>query len=317
MSGTTLVTGATGFAGGHLLDRLADRAPVVAWYRPDGREPDPDRHIDWRPVDLLDPVAVAEGLLDAAPSWVFHIAGAPQVDTSWRSVVPHLRTNVLGTHHLLEAVKMAGRPCRVLVVSSAQVYQPSDDPIAEHAPLVPANPYGLSKLAQDRLAARAAGEEGLDVVIARPFNHAGPRQSKAFAVSSFARQIARIEAGLAPPEIRVGNLDARRDLTDVRDVVEAYDSLMSDAPGGRPYNICSGRAWRMGDLLDELTHLSTVRVSVIVDHERLRPRDVPVLQGDATRIRSELGWTPRTPVEQTLADTLEWWRAEIRQGRDA
>ena len=316
-SGATLVTGATGFAGGHLLDRLADRAPVVAWFRPDGHEPDPDRHIDWRPVDLLDPVAVAEGVLEAAPTWVYHIAGAPQVDTSWHTVVPHLRTNVLGTHHVLEAVKIAGRACRVLVVSSAQIYQATDDPIDEDAPLVPPTPYGLSKLAQDRLAARAAVEDGLDIVIARPFNHAGPRHNKAFAVSSFARQIARIEAGLAPPEIHVGNLDARRDVTDVRDVVEAYDCLMADAPTARPYNICSGRAWRIGDLLDELRHLATTPVTVIVDQARLRPNDVPVLQGDATRIRAELGWTPKIPVEQMLSDTLDWWRAEIRQGRDA
>ncbi len=315
--GTTLVTGATGFAGGHLLDRLADRAPLVAWYRPDGHGPDPERHIDWRPVDLLDPDAVAEGLDDAAPSCVYHIAGAPQVDTSWHTVVPHLRTNVLGTHHLLDAVRLSGRPCRVLVVSSAQIYQPSDDPIAENAPLVPSSPYGLSKLAQDRLAARAVAEDALDVVIARPFNHAGPRQAAAFAVSNFARQIARIEAGLAPPEIRVGNLDARRDVTDVRDVVDAYDCLMAGGVCGRPYNICSGRAWRIGDLLEELTHLAATPVTITVDEGRFRPNDVPVMQGDATRIRAELGWTPKIRVEQTLSDTLEWWRNEIREGRGA
>jgi GDP-4-dehydro-6-deoxy-D-mannose reductase len=315
-TGPTLVTGATGFAGGHLLDRLADRAPVVAWYRPDGQAPDPERHIDWRPVDLLDPAAVTEGVLDAAPSRIYHLAGAPQVASSWRTAVPHLRTNVLGTHHLLEAVKIGARACRVLIVSSAQVYQASDDPISEGAPLVPTSPYGLSKLAQDRLGARAAAEEGLDVIIARPFNHAGPRQSEAFAVASFARQIARIEAGLALPEIRVGNLDARRDITDVRDVVEAYECLMADAPGPRPYNICSGRAWRIGDLLEELTHIARVPVTVVVDQEKFRPNDVPVLQGDASRIRADLGWTPKIPVEQMLADTLDWWRAKVQQGRD-
>ena len=315
-TGPTLVTGATGFAGGHLLDRLADRAPVVAWYRPDGQPPDPERHIDWRPVDLLDSAAVTESLLEAAPSRIYHLAGAPQVDASWRTAVPHLRTNVLGTHHLLEAVKIGARTCRVLIVSSAQVYQASDDPISEGAPLVPPSPYGLSKLAQDRLGARAAAEEGLDVIIARPFNHAGPRQSKAFAVASFARQIARIEAGLASPEIRVGNLDARRDITDVRDVVEAYECLMMDASGPRPYNICSGRAWRIGDLLEELTHIARVPVKVVVDPQKFRPNDVPVLQGDASRIRADLGWTPKIPVEQMLADTLDWWRAEVQQGRD-
>ena len=313
--GTILVTGATGFAGGHLLDTLTDHAPVVAWYRPEGRPPDATRHLDWRPVDLLDAAAVADGIEEAAPHAIYHVAGAPQVDTSWGNVVPHLRTNLFGTHHLLDAVKQHGHPCRVLVVSSAQVYQLSDEPLDENAPLIPPSPYGLSKLAQDLLATRAAQHDQLDVVIARPFNHAGPRQSSAFVVSSFARQIARIEAGLEPPVISVGNLDTRRDMTDVRDVVEAYVLMMRDAPAGRPYNICSGRAWKIGDLLEELLHFARQTITITVDERRLRPNDVPVVQGDASRIRAELGWEPKIPVEQTLSDTLEWWRTETLAGR--
>lgn len=315
MTGTTLVTGATGFVGGHLLDRLVDRAPLVAWYRPGGQAPDPARHLDWRPVDLLDAGAVLRAMDEEPPSWIFHVAGAPQVATSWQTVVPHLRTNLLGTHHLLQAVWRVNPSCRVLVVSSAQIYQVSDEPIGEDAPLVPPNPYGLSKLAQDQLALRDATEHDLDIVVARPFNHAGPRQSPAFAVPNFARQIAWIEAGLVAPRIRVGNLDTRRDMTDVRDVVEAYDGLMARAERGRPYNICSGRAWRIGDLLDELCHLSRVPIATEPDPSLLRPNDVPVVQGDASRIRAEIGWTPRIPVEQTLSDTLEWWRGEVRAGR--
>jgi GDP-4-dehydro-6-deoxy-D-mannose reductase len=310
LSGTTLVTGATGFAGGHLLDKLADHAPVIAWHRPAGQPPDPNRHLDWRGVDLLDAAEVRRAIDEASPAQVFHIAGAPQVASSFRSSVEHLQTNVLGTHNLLEAIRCAGRPCRVLVVTSALVYQAGDEPIDENAPMIPATPYGFSKLGQDRLAERACRDDGLDVVIARPFNHAGPRQSAAYAVSSFARQIARIEAGLAPPELFVGNLDTRRDITDVRDVVEAYDLMMRIAPAGRPFNICSGRAWRIGDLLDELLHLARVPIRVREDAERLRPSDVPVVQGDASRIRSELGWVPRIRVEQTLSDTLEWWRVQ-------
>ncbi|HVQ43200.1 MAG TPA: GDP-mannose 4,6-dehydratase [Vicinamibacterales bacterium] len=313
MQGTTLVTGATGFAGSHLLDKLVDHAPLVAWYRPDGQQPDPDRHIEWRPVDLLKPHQVAAAIEDAMPAQIFHIAGAPQVAASFNTAVPHLQTNVLGTQHLLEAVRRSGRPCRILVVSSSQVYAVGDDPIHEGAPLVPATPYGLSKLAQDRLADRAFAEDGLDIVIARPFNHAGPRQAPAFAVSSFARQVARIEAGIDPPDILVGNLDARRDMTDVRDVVDAYNLMMAAAPAGRPFNICSGRAWKMGDLLEELLHSARVAIKVKVDQSRLRPSDVPVIQGDASRIHSELGWKPKIPVEQMLSDTLEWWRGQLRR----
>ena len=309
---TILVTGATGFAGGHLLDRLADRAPVIAWFRPGGQSPDPHRHLDWRPVDLLDAVEVERAYQEAAPTQVYHVAGAPQVSSSFATSVPHLRTNVVGTHNLLEAVRRSARPCRVLVVSSSQIYQNSDEPIDESAPLVPATPYGLSKLAQDRLADRAWRDDDLDIVIARPFNHAGPRQSADFVVSSFARQIAQIEEGLAAPELRVGNLDARRDMTDVRDVVEAYDVMMTAAPAGRPFNICSGRAWKVRDLLDELLHFARVPIRVTIDQSRLRPVDVPVVQGDGARIRSELGWSPKIPVEQTLSDTLEWWRTHLR-----
>jgi len=315
MAGPTIVTGATGFVGRHLLDRLADRAPLVAWHRPGGTPPDPNRHLDWRPVDLRDRDGVAAAIADAEPSQIFHVAGAPSVDTSWKNALPHLQANALGTHHLLEAVRTQHRECRVLVVSSAQIYQVSDEPIAETAPTVPPNPYGLSKLAEDQLAQRAATEDGLDVVIARPFNHIGPGQSAAFAVSSFARQIARVEAQLAPPVLRVGNLDARRDITDVRDVVDAYDRLMAKGTAGRAYNICSGRAWRIGDLLEELCHLSTMAIRVEIDPEKMRPNDVPVVQGDATRIRAELGWVPQIRVEQTLHDTLDWWRAETRAGR--
>lgn len=311
-TGSTLITGAAGFVAGHLLDHLADDTPVVGWCRPGGREPDPARHLDWHAIDLLDQDAVCRAFDALAPSEVYHLAGASQVDASWRSVVPHLQTNALGTHHLLHAVCQAGLACRVLVVTSAQVYELGDDPISEDAPLVPPSPYGLSKLAQDQLALRAVAEDALDVVVARPFNHIGPGQSPAFAVPSFARQIARIEAGLEPATIRVGNLDARRDISDVRDVVAAYHQLMASGTSGRAYNICSGRAWRIGDLLEELINLATVPVTVEVDEARFRPNDVPVVQGDASRIQSELGWMTKIPVEQTLKDTLEWWRSEVR-----
>jgi len=312
---TTIVTGATGFVGGHLLDHLGDSAaPVVGWHRPGGSGADTTRHIAWQPVDLIDETAVKTAVRDSSPARVFHLGGLASVDSSFKNAVPHLRANALGTHHLLEAVRQLQAPCRVLVITSGQVYQASDEPIAEQAPLAPASPYGVSKLAQDQIA-MAAAADGLDVVVARPFNHIGPRQEARFAVASFARQIARIEAGLEPPTLQVGNLDTRRDVTDVRDVVDAYVRLMQGGTTGRAYNVCSGRAWRIGDLLEELCHLARTRVVVETDPSRLRPGDVSVIQGDATRLRTELGWTPRIPVEQTLRDTLDWWREQVSAGR--
>ena len=319
MPGPIIVTGASGFVGGHLLDRLVDRGPLIAWHRA-GTVPPAGflrAGIEWQAVDLLDRDAVMRQIAATRPSTIFHLAGAPSVESSWQSVVPHLQVNALGTHYLLEGVRLGRPQARVLVVSSAQIYQPSDDALREDSPLLPANPYGLSKLAQDQLALEAAYVDALDIVVARPFNHTGPRQRPDFAVPSFARQIARIEAGLAPPEILAGNLDARRDITDVRDVVDAYDRLASSGQSGRPYNVCSGRAWRIRDLLDELLHLSGVPVTVKTDAARLRPSDIPIVQGDATRLRVELGWTPAIQVEQTLRDTLEAWRERVKDDPNA
>jgi GDP-4-dehydro-6-deoxy-D-mannose reductase len=307
----TLVTGAAGFAGGHLLERLPDSAAVVAWHRPGGREPAMGGKARWMPLDLLDRAAVALAISTETPRSAFHLAGAPNVETSWRNPTPHLRVNVLGTHHLLEALRQSGHPCRLVVVSSAQVYRPDHHALPEDAPLIPPSPYGLTKLAQDQLALRAAIDDGLDVVVARPFNHVGPRQTADFALSSFARQIARIEAGLAPATLHVGNLDAARDITDVRDVVRAYIALAERGRAGRAYNVCSGQAHRVGDLLDMLRSMATVRVAIDVHRERLRPNDTPVLLGDSSRIREELGWKPVIPIERTLRDMLEWWRTTV------
>jgi GDP-4-dehydro-6-deoxy-D-mannose reductase len=309
--GTILVTGAAGFVGGHLLKGAAGRRPIIAWRRPGGTKPAESDGVEWRAVDLEDSAAVATGVAEAAPAAIVHLAGAPSVRTSWQTVVPHLRINVMGTHHLLQAVRRAGRPCRVLVVSSAQVYRPDESPTSEESPLQPPNPYGLSKLAEEQLALRAAADDGLDIVIARPFNHIGPRQSAEFAVSHFARQIARIEAGLEAPSLRVGNLATRRDTLDVRDVVDAYLLLVDRAERGRTYNICSGQAPVMRDLLDGLLARSQAAVELAVADDRLRPNDAPVVLGDPTRISTEIGWTPKIALSQTLADILDDWRARV------
>jgi GDP-4-dehydro-6-deoxy-D-mannose reductase len=176
---------------------------------------------------------------------------------------------------------------------------------------VPPSPYGLSKLAQDQIATAAARDDRLDVVIARPFNHAGPGQDPAFALPAFARQIALAEAGRGPRVIRVGNLDARRDIADVRDVVEAYTRIVERAPAGRPFNVCTGQAWRIGDLLEDLLSLSSTEIKIENDPARWRPNDVPLLQGDRRRIESELGWRPAMTMDQTLKDTLDWWRRRV------
>jgi GDP-4-dehydro-6-deoxy-D-mannose reductase len=310
MSGATLVTGAGGFAGRHLLHRLTGEH-VIAWHRPGSAIPPASSSIRWRAVDVGDASAVADAIVEDRPAKVFHLAGAAHAGHAWVNVIPYLETNVFGTHHLLEAVRRLESRTRILIASSALVYQTGPSTIDEAAPLRPETPYGMSKLAQEHLALQAMHDDGVEIVIARSFNHVGPGQDPSFAVSSFARQIAMIEGGRAAPVIRVGNLDASRDITDVRDVVDAYARVMQDGVAGRPYNVCSGRAVRMREVLDELRRLSKVSVSVEVDENLLRPTDPAVFIGDGSRIRRELGWSSRRPLAETLRETLDEWRAQV------
>ncbi|HSL22108.1 MAG TPA: GDP-mannose 4,6-dehydratase [Vicinamibacterales bacterium] len=315
-----IVTGAAGFAGSHLADRLARKLPpdqpLVAWHRPGGTLPRTCApRVTWAAVDLLDREAVAAAIAGTQPTAVYHCAGSPHVASSWSDSLVPLESNVLGTHHLLLAVERHAPDARVLVPSSALVYAPADCALAEEAPLLPRTPYGLSKLAQELLAARAHGDRDLRTLIARPFNHIGPRQRDSFVASAFARQIAEAEAGLGEPVVRVGNLEARRDLTDVRDTVRAYQAIVERGATGRTYNVCSGRAYRVGELLERLIAMARVPMRVAVDAARLRPADIPLLAGDPSRIERELGWRAEIPIEETLADLLAHWRTEVR-GRE-
>ena len=310
-AGTTLVTGGAGFAGSHALDMLTETGQgVVAWHRP-GATP-ADARARWFPVDLTDRVAVGRAIDALRPSLVYHCAGAAHVGRAWTTSTAALEINVLGTHHLLEAIRRADLRATVLIPSSAMVYQPSAEPIGEDSPLVPVSPYGTSKLAQERLGFHAVAD-GLDVRLARAFNHIGPRQDHAFAAAGFARRIADIEAGLWPePVISVGNLQSCREVTDVRDTVRAYRRIMEAGHPGRPYNVCSGHAVAIGDILDRLLRRARVAIRVQVDERRLRPNDIPMVVGNPTRIREDLGWTPTIPIDQTLDDLLEYWRQRAR-----
>lgn len=318
-----LVTGAAGFVGTHLLDLLEpDTPPLVAWRRPG--EPLPPapvgRRARWMEVEILDPAAVRSAVEAVRPSMVYHLAGAAHAGQSWDHVAATLRVNVMGTHHLLAALAAtSGRPgdeCRVLVPGSALVYAPRDRPVTESDPIAPDSPYGLSKLAQE-MTAQAGASAGLAVILTRSFNHIGPRQAPSFFAASFARQIACIERGMAEPVLRVGNLDARRDLTDVRDTVRAYAALMRRGQPGRLYNVCSGRAYRVGDILDGLLARTAARIEMRPDTALYRPRDTAVLLGDHARVTAEVGWTPGISMEQTLDDLLAYWRDAVRAAPNA
>jgi GDP-4-dehydro-6-deoxy-D-mannose reductase len=304
-----LVTGATGFAGGHLLDRLlASGESVTAWANPRGRVTGGgDPRAEWHAVDLLDRAAVARAVRRLTPRVIVHLAGLPHVGESWKNAARALEVNALATHHLLDAVVEGAPEARVVVAGSALVYRPSDRALREDDPLAPSDPYGISKLAQEMLAGRAAAA----VIRTRPFNHAGPRQSEAFVTSSFAKQIAEIEAGLREPTLLVGNLEARRDIMDVRDTARAYEALATSGRPGAVYNICSGAAHRVGDLLEHLLGLARTRIALRQDPARLRPSDNPLVLGDHARLTADTGWQPAIPIEATLADLLAWWRSRV------
>ena len=308
MSGPILVTGATGFAGSHLVRHLARAHEVVGWGR---TAPAPELAAlgRWQRVDLLDPEGVGAAMRELRPSMVFHCAGLPQVAESWTNTAPPLEANVLGTHRLLEALRLNGISCRVLVTGSAHVYAPSSAPLTEDAALGPSSPYALSKLAQEQLALRAADEDGIEVLVARSFNHTGPRQSPSFVAPGFARQVAAIERGTQEPVIRVGNLEAVRDLTDVRDTVGAYAALMGASTAAGVYNVASGIGRSMGEILDALLSRSRRAIRVERDPDRMRPSDIPILVGDPTRLRQATGWIPAIPFDQMVDDLLAYWRA--------
>ena len=267
--------------------------------------------VQWQEVDLLDRTRVARAIAELSPDQIYHCGGVANVRGSWGNSSLPLETNVRGTQFLLEAVAASRLNSRILIPGSALVYKPSTQAIEEDDPIAPVSPYGLSKLAQEILGRRYA-DEGLGVLLTRSFTHVGPGQDLSYAVSSFANQIARIEAGAAPPVISVGSLDARRDLTDVRDTVRAYRNLVESGLPGRPYNVCSNHAQRIGDVLEALLRRSRVHVSVRVDPTRLRPRDNDLLLGNSARITSEIGWRPEIQLEDTLRDLLEYWRQVVR-----
>lgn len=312
-----LVTGVGGFVGGHLLEFLRAEHPEVEVHglvRPHGSAPEPAAGVKVQEADLNDPAAV-EAVVDAVrPDRVVHLAGQSSVQISWLDPGGTLRTNLLGLVHLLDALRKHSPAPRVLVVGSAEEYgmvEPKDLPLREDAPLHPASPYAVSKVAQGLLALQYGGPSGVRVVRTRTFHHTGPRRGEAFAESSFARQIAEIETGRQEPVLLVGNLQAVRDYTDVRDVVRAYWALLERGEAGEVYNVCSGQGLPMRRLLETLVALAGVSVDVRVDPGRLRPSDVPALVGDPTKLRRATGWEPRVPLEKTLRDLLADWRERV------
>jgi GDP-4-dehydro-6-deoxy-D-mannose reductase len=306
-----LITGASGFAGGFLARECALAGDEVVGVSRSGQIPEGCG--DGRAVDLLDGDAIRQIVAHVRPEVVYHLAALSSVGRSWEDPSRTLGENVAIAVNMLEALRLEAPGARTVWASSCEVYgAPQHLPIQEDAPLAPANPYAVSKTAGDLLARVYLDAHGLDLVRARPFNHAGPGQLPIFILSSLARQAAAaIRAGVRSLRIVTGNPDTRRDFTDVRDVARAYRLL---ALHGKPtiYNICSGRSISASDQVRLLAELiAPVTVEHAVDPERVRAHEVMDLYGDHGPLTAATGWQPQVPLRQTMSDTIQWWRHEL------
>lgn len=312
-----LVTGATGFAGSHLVDDLlASGCQVFGLvYAKDGRERPVD-HPAFTPIegDLLDLSSLHSAVEEARPDVIYHLAGWALTAESWRYPARTIMVNTAGTANLLQAAAEGGKP-RVVAVTSAEMYGTvgSDElPITEASQPDPHHPYGVSKWAASRLIPLFWRRFDVSVVEARPFNHIGPRQEPGFVVPDFASQLAAIKLGQQPPEISVGNLSAERDFTDVRDVVRAYRLLAEAGKPGETYIVCSGQPVPIHYLLNALIEIGEVAVEVRYDPERMRPSDTPVLYGSYDRLRDDTGWQPHIHLRTSLRDAFDYWVERLR-----
>jgi GDP-4-dehydro-6-deoxy-D-mannose reductase len=308
-----LITGASGFAGRHVIDDL-------------------ERHTAWSLVglarsastagrrsailscDLTDSELVRRVIHRHRPDIVIHLAAQSYVPQSLADPAATLTNNISSQLNVLEAIRSAGLQSTILVVGSADEYglaRPDEMPLTERQPFRPTNPYAVSKIAQDMLGLQYALSHGMNVIRVRPFNHFGPGQSDRFVLSSFARQVAQAERGLTEPVVLTGNLDVRRDFLDVRDVVRAYRLAILHGESGEVYNIARGSANRIGDLLESLIAMASVPVDIRRDPARMRPADTPLMVGDASKLRSATGWEPTVPIDVTLRDTLSYWRQSL------
>lgn len=315
---TVLVTGAAGFVGRHLAAALAARGARVHGAGV-GDAPADLALAGFHAVDLREPEPIAEAVARVSPALVVHLAGQASAGLSFEQPAETFRVNALGTWNLLEAVRRHAPSARVLAAGSGEVYgpQPAGSRVSEDAPYRPVSPYALSKAAADAFAELAADAYGLDVVRTRSFAHTGPGQDGRFVIPSWAEQIARIEAGLAEPCLRVGNLDVTRDLTDVRDVVDAYLALIERAPRGGVFNVCRGEGVRLREVVERMVARARVPIRIETDAARLRPADVPYLVGDPTAIERECGWRARIALDRTLEDVLEDWRARAQPAKES
>lgn len=313
-----LITGITGFAGSHLAELLLSHGyEVWGTARPRSKTDNienirPQIHLE--DADLLDSHSLYSIVTKINPEYIFHLAAQSFVPTSWASPAVTLEINIIGSTNLFEAVRQAGLHSVIQIACSSEEYglvYPNELPIREDNPLRPQSPYAVSKLAMDYLGYQYTCSYKMNIVRTRGFNHTGPRRGETFVTSNFAKQIALIEKEKQKPVIYVGNLEAERDWTDVRDMVQGYLMAVQKGVSGEVYNICSGNAVKIKDMLNILLSFSKVKVKIEKDPTRMRPSEVPVLVGDYSKFYKQTGWKPTISFEKTLKDLLNYWRERV------
>lgn len=314
-SGATraLITGVSGFVGRHLVEHLRQ---ATGWrlIGIQGRQRGEIPGVETVVCDLRDRPHLERVIRYYRPDYVFHLAAQSYVPKALAEPAETLVNNAVAQINLLESIRAAELDPVILVVGSSEVYGgpgPEAMPLDEEQPFRPENPYAVSKVTQDMLGLQYHLAYGMRIVRVRPFNHFGPGQSDRFVMASFARQVAEAERGLVPPVILVGNLEAQRDFLDVRDVVRAYLLVTQPEFAGEVFNVASGKPRSIRSALDLLLSLAHAKLEVREDPGRMRPSDVPIIAGNATKLRQATGWAPRIPFEQTVADTLDWWRTHV------
>ncbi|MBM3314598.1 GDP-mannose 4,6-dehydratase [candidate division WOR-3 bacterium] len=314
-----LITGITGFAGSHLAEYLLSRDDgevhgTLRWRSRMENVAHLEGKVRFHVCDLRDALAMNELVARVRPERIYHLAAQSFVPMSWVAPSETLTTNVVGQTNLLEAVRAVGCDTRIQLAGSSEEYGlvlPEEAPIKEGNPLRPLSPYGVSKVAQDLMGYQYHQSYGMHIIRTRGFNHTGPRRGDVFVTSNFAKQIAEVEKGKRAPVIHVGNLEAVRDFTDVRDTVTAYYLALEKGTPGDVYNVATGKGYRIREMLDVLLSLSSVSIRTEPDPARMRPSDVELLVGDSSKLKAQTGWQPRFEFRQTMSDLLDYWRARV------
>jgi GDP-4-dehydro-6-deoxy-D-mannose reductase len=307
-----LITGGTGFVGVHLIQFLKNKfSDIVVIALGDSKSPQ-EPGVEYYHLDIRTADEIRSVVRKVSPTHIYHLAGISAVDVSWSNPRLTFEVNVVGTSNLFEAAMSLPSPPRILNVSTSQVYASSSLILTESSSINPGNPYAASKAMAELLRVGYRKSIGGGIITTRSFNHTGPGQPPHFVLPSIAKQFAEMEAGLRPPRLAVGNLEVKRDFTDVRDIVRAYFALLDQGRTDEVYNVCSGSALRLADAIGKFEAISGRAVEIATDPERLRPDEVLQIVGDPTKIRAETGWSPQIPLEKTIRDLLDYWRQKIK-----